>query len=39
VAREHGGVGSNHLTDDQIIDLPSGNAVLNGIPVEVAARS
>jgi anaerobic selenocysteine-containing dehydrogenase len=39
VALAHAGVGSNHLTDDRIIDPLSGNAVLNGIPVEVAARS
>lgn len=37
VAAEHAGVGSNVLTDDRIIDTASGNAVLNGIPVEVAS--
>jgi anaerobic selenocysteine-containing dehydrogenase len=37
VARAHPGVPSNVLTDDAPIDVPSGNAVLNGIPVEVAA--
>lgn len=37
VARAHPGVPSNVLTDDAVIDVPSGNAVLNGIPVEVAA--
>ena len=37
VAAEHAGVGSNILTDDRIIDTASGNAVLNGIPVEVSA--
>jgi anaerobic selenocysteine-containing dehydrogenase len=36
VAREHAGVNSNVLTDPSIIDPLSGNAVLNGIPVEVA---
>lgn len=37
VAAAHPGVPSNTLTDDALIDLPSGNAVLNGIPVEVSA--
>ncbi len=36
VARRHAGVNSNVLADDQLIDPLSGNAVLNGIPVEVA---
>lgn len=36
VASEHGGTNSNVLADDQLIDAPSGNAVLNGIPVELA---
>jgi len=36
VAAAHPGVPSNVLTDDQRIDVASGNAVLNGIPVEVA---
>jgi len=35
VAGEHAGVNSNVLTDPSIIDPLSGNAVLNGIPVEV----
>lgn len=35
VAREHAGVNSNVLTDPQAMDPLSGNAVLNGIPVEV----
>ena len=35
VAAEHAGVNSNVLTDPSIIDPLSGNAVLNGIPVEV----
>lgn len=35
VARAHPGVPSNVLTDDAVIDTASGNAVLNGIPVEV----
>jgi anaerobic selenocysteine-containing dehydrogenase len=37
VARRHAGVNSNVLTDGEALDAPSGNAVLNGIPVEVAA--
>ncbi len=37
VAAAHPGVASNVLTDDALIDPPSGNAVLNGIPVEVSA--
>jgi anaerobic selenocysteine-containing dehydrogenase len=36
VAAEHAGVNSNLLTPVDV-DLPSGNAVLNGIPVEVTA--
>jgi len=36
VATAHPGVPSNVLTDDQLIDVASGNAVLNGIPVEVS---
>jgi len=36
VAREHAGVNSNVLADTSLIDPLSGNAVLNGIPVEVA---
>ena len=37
VAREHAGVNSNRLTDPHPLDPLSGNAVLNGIPVEVVA--
>ncbi|MBJ19543.1 MAG: molybdopterin-binding oxidoreductase [Deltaproteobacteria bacterium] len=37
VAARHAGVASNLLTDDGVIDRASGNAVLNGIPVEVVA--
>lgn len=36
VARANAGANSNVLTDDQAVDELSGNAVLNGIPVEVA---
>jgi anaerobic selenocysteine-containing dehydrogenase len=37
VAREHAGVNTNVLSDDELFDPVSGNAVLNGIPVEVSA--
>jgi anaerobic selenocysteine-containing dehydrogenase len=37
VARRHAGVNSNILTDDAELDVPSGTAVLNGIPVSVEA--
>ena len=37
VAVAHPGVNSNVLADETLIDPLSGNAVLNGIPVEVAA--
>lgn len=37
VAHEHAGVNSNVLTDHEAIDPLSGNAVLNAIPVSVAA--
>ena len=36
VASEHPGVNSNVLADETVVDPLSGNAVLNGIPVEVA---
>ncbi|WP_436492854.1 molybdopterin-dependent oxidoreductase [Actinokineospora sp. HUAS TT18] len=35
VATAHAGVNSNQLADELLIDTLSGNAVLNGIPVEV----
>ncbi|MEV5647844.1 molybdopterin-dependent oxidoreductase [Nocardia sp. NPDC052254] len=35
VARAHAGVNANTLTDDSRIDLLSGNAVFNGIPVTI----
>lgn len=35
VARENPGVNVNVLTDDSILDVPSGNAVFNGVPVSV----
>ena len=37
VAGEHAGVNSNLLSDEHLLDALSGNAVLNGIPVRVAA--
>jgi anaerobic selenocysteine-containing dehydrogenase len=37
VARRHAGVNSNLLADEELLDAVSGNAVLNGIPVEVRA--
>ena len=36
VAAAHAGVNSNVLADELAVDPLSGNAVLNGIPVEVA---
>jgi anaerobic selenocysteine-containing dehydrogenase len=37
IAQEFAGVNSNVLTDHEAIDPLSGNAVLNGIPVSLAA--
>jgi anaerobic selenocysteine-containing dehydrogenase len=39
VAREHAGVNSNVLTDEDAYDPISGNSVLNGIPVSVVAAA
>ncbi len=36
VAREHAGVNSNLLADEELVEPLTGNAVLNGIPVELA---
>jgi anaerobic selenocysteine-containing dehydrogenase len=36
VARRHGGVNANLLTDDRLFDALSGNAAVNGVPVTVA---
>jgi anaerobic selenocysteine-containing dehydrogenase len=36
VAGDHAGANSNVLADETLLDPVSGNAVLNGIPVEVA---
>ncbi|WP_433660947.1 molybdopterin-dependent oxidoreductase [Nocardia sp. CA-128927] len=33
VARAHAGVNANVLTDDSVVDVPSGNAIFNGVPV------
>jgi anaerobic selenocysteine-containing dehydrogenase len=38
VASAHAGVNSNLLADESIVDGVSGNAVLNGIPVEVTRQ-
>jgi anaerobic selenocysteine-containing dehydrogenase len=35
IASKHAGVNSNLLADEELFDAISGNAVLNGIPVEV----
>ena len=35
VAESHAGTNSNVLADDLLLDVPSGNAVLNGLPIEV----
>jgi anaerobic selenocysteine-containing dehydrogenase len=37
VARAYAGVSSNDLTDEQILDPLSGNAVLNAVPVTIAS--
>lgn len=39
VANRHPGVSVNDLTDDKDLDVLSGNAVLNGVPVKVEALS
>ncbi len=36
VAGRHGGVNANILTDEMAVDALSGNAVLNGVPVDVS---
>lgn len=35
VASSHAGVSCNDLTDEQWLDEPSGNAALNGVPVQL----
>ncbi|WP_095154888.1 molybdopterin oxidoreductase family protein [Pseudomonas sp. Irchel 3E13] len=37
IARAQSGASANDLTDDRLLDALSGNAVLNGVPVEVVA--
>jgi anaerobic selenocysteine-containing dehydrogenase len=39
VAAAHPGVNSNLLSDETLLDVPSGNAVFNGIPVELFASA
>jgi anaerobic selenocysteine-containing dehydrogenase len=36
VAARHAGVCNNVLAPGDLVDVPSGNAIVNGIPVEVA---
>jgi hypothetical protein len=36
VARAHAGVNNNLLVPGTLVDVPSGNTVLNGIPVTIA---
>ncbi len=35
VAAQHAGVNANALTDELVVDVPSGNAVFNGVPVTI----
>jgi anaerobic selenocysteine-containing dehydrogenase len=37
VAARHPGVNANALTDELVVDVPSGNAVFNGVPVTVSS--
>ncbi len=37
VAGRHAGVNNNLLAPGELVDVPSGNAIVNGIPVEVSA--
>lgn len=37
IARAQSGASANDLTDERLVDALSGNAVLNGVPVEVVA--
>jgi hypothetical protein len=36
IAAKHTGINANTLTDDSAIDVPSGNAVFNGVPVTLS---
>ena len=38
IAQAHAGISVNDLTDEQVIDELSGNAAVNGVPVEVYAK-
>ncbi len=35
VANEHAGVNTNELSPGDFVDVPSGNAAVNGIPVTI----
>jgi hypothetical protein len=37
VAAAHPGASANDVTDDRLVDLLTGNAALNGVPVRVEA--
>ena len=37
IARRNPGVNFNYIVDQGLMDLPSGNAVLSGVPVTVEA--
>lgn len=39
IATAQGGVSANDLTDERLLDTVSGNAVFNGVPVEVTLAS
>ncbi|MEU8250956.1 molybdopterin-dependent oxidoreductase [Nonomuraea sp. NPDC048916] len=39
VAAEHAGVNANALTDETAVDVPSGNAVFNGVPVTISTTA
>ena len=39
VAAAHAGVNANTLTDESVLDVPSGNAVFNGVPVTISPAS
>jgi anaerobic selenocysteine-containing dehydrogenase len=36
VASQNAGVNANTLTDERVVDVPSGNAVFNGVPVTIS---
>lgn len=37
IAANHAGTSANDITDDQFVDLLSGNAAVNGVPVTISA--